>query len=136
MVMRLVFIGHLYIAATISAITLTVQTARQASIGDLAGSELKLAQAESEGFLSKLGQGAMKLGEKLLGGSGGGGEKCKQNAPNVNVVDNMRVMIPEGADPTAVKLIIGDIMDRGIGGVKGALNIMKKLGGEKGLTGL
>ena len=48
----------------------------------------------------------------------------------------MRVMIPEGADPTAVKLIIGDIMDRGIGGVKGALNIMKKLGGEQGLSGL
>ena len=48
----------------------------------------------------------------------------------------MRVMIPEGADPTAVKLIIGDIMDRGIGGVKGALKIMKQLGGKEGLAGL
>ena len=45
-------------------------------------------------------------------------------------------MIPEGADPTAVKLIIGDIMDNGIGGVKGALGILKTLGGDKGLLGL
>ena len=65
---------------------------------------------------------------------GGKGEKrpYDQRAPNVNVVDNARVMIPEGADPTAVKLIIGDIMDNGIGGVKGAMNILKDLGGPGG----
>ena len=66
------------------------------------------------------------------GGGGGGdpGEKAKQHAPNINVVDNGRVMIPEGADPTAVKLIIGDIMNNGIGGIKGALGIVKELGGQ------
>ena len=45
-------------------------------------------------------------------------------------------MIPEGADPTAVKYIIGDIMDRGIGGVKGAMGIIRTLGGNQGLLGL
>ena len=45
-------------------------------------------------------------------------------------------MIPEGADPTAVKLIIGDIMDRGMGGIKGAMGILRELGGPKGFYGL
>ena len=58
------------------------------------------------------------------------GKKANQNAPNINVVDNGRVMIPEGADPTAVKYIIGDIMNNGIGGVKGAMGLLKELGGS------
>ena len=40
------------------------------------------------------------------------------------------MMIPEGADPTAVKYIIGDIMNNGIGGVKGAMGLLKELGGS------
>ena len=77
------------------------------------------------------------------GGGGGGGEeedeqagKPTQNAPNINVVDNGRVMIPEGADPTAVKYIIGDIMNNGIGGIKGALSILREMGGSEGMMGL
>ena len=48
-------------------------------------------------------------------------------------------MVPEGADPTAVKLIIGDIMDHGIGGVKGAIfamGMLRDIGGVGGLGGL
>ena len=47
----------------------------------------------------------------------------------MNIVDNNKVMIPEGADPTAVKYVLDDFMNRGIGGVKGALGILNQLGG-------
>ena len=48
----------------------------------------------------------------------------------MNIVDNNKVMIPEGADPTAVKYVLDDFMNRGIGGVKGALGILNQLGGK------
>ena len=72
-----------------------------------------------------------KIIDALFGGKGPK-TPYNQNAPNINVVDNARVMIPEGADPTAVKEIIGGIMNNGIGGIKGAMGILKDLGGPGG----
>ena len=88
------------------------------------------------GALAKMAGKAAGGGGKGGGVGGDPGSKAKQNAPNINVVDNGRVMIPEGADPTAVKLIIGDIMNNGIGGIKGAMGILRELGGPQGFYGL
>ena len=101
------------------------------------GIPIELAQTGVEfGALAKLGAAA-------AGGKGGGGatdaevaKKANQNAPNLNIVDNNRVMIPEGADPTAVSQIIGKIMDNGIGGIKGGMALLREIGGESGLLGL
>ncbi len=68
--------------------------------------------------------------DAILGGKSKHNGPYNQSAPQVNVVDNGRVMIPEGADPTAVKYIIGDIMNNGIGGVQGAMKIINSLQGR------
>ena len=119
----------LRLCAAAAAISVTAQAVRLQKDSD----ESILAQAEaSAGAMTEAEtEFISKLIDALFGGKG---EKkpYDQRAPNVNVVDNARVMIPEGADPTAVKLIIGDIMDNGIGGVKGAMNILKDLGGPGG----
>ena len=52
-----------------------------------------------------------------------------QRCPNINVVDAGKIMIPEGADPTAVKFIIGDVMNSGIVGYGGGKKIAKELAG-------
>ena len=54
---------------------------------------------------------------KSLLGRDNKGLPYTQRSPSLNVVDNNRVMIPEGADPVAVKMIVGDIMQNGIGGI-------------------
>ena len=66
----------------------------------------------------------------------GGFQGYRQMAPSINAVDNSRVMIPEGANPYAVKMIVGEIMKNGIGGIKGAMEIIKELGGKQGYAGL
>ena len=94
-----------------------------------------LAQAEVDTTVDAEAEAEAQFIGKIIDALfGGKGEKnaYNQRAPNVNVVDNARVMIPEGADPTAVKLIIGDIMNNGIGGIKGAMSILKDLGGPGG----
>ena len=55
-----------------------------------------------------------------------------QRAPNMNVVDNARFMVPEGADPTCVKTIISEIQNNGIGGIRGAMGMVQELGGPGG----
>ena len=78
---------------------------------------VQLKEYENEGLAqtsstsSASAEGAMKEIFDMLFGGGSGGGPYNQHAPNINVVDNGRVMIPEGADPTAVKYIIGDIMN-------------------------
>ena len=89
-----------------------------------------LAQADVSAEAEAEAEFMAKLIDALFGNNAN--KPYNQRAPNVNVVDNARVMIPEGADPTAVKMIIGDIMDNGIGGIKGAMKILKDLGGPGG----
>ena len=94
-----------------------------------------LAQAETSGQSEAQTEAETEFIGKIIDALFSGKDKngpYNQRAPNVNVVDNARVMIPEGADPTAVKEIIGDIMNNGIGGIKGAMNILKDLGGPGG----
>ena len=43
------------------------------------------------------------------------------------MVDNGKVMIPDGADATAMKYILPDINKNSIGGVKGAMKLLTEL---------